>query len=1473
MEKTFTPLKILVSFLLLASPALANYWDYPALETYSYPAKPTEFSTPWYESPRGIFAIKFNSTTENPTVTSPSDVEQNTDSGKCSASINIPNASYTGNSLTWSMSGATSNSGTGQIGIRTFEKGETTIVFKSHGDSNSTAEDTMLVTVTDDEDPTISLGNAISKPTDNGQCTASIAIPNAGFSDNCSGSNISWTMSGATTGSGSNQVGTRTFNKGTTTITYTVTDAAGNNISEALSVTVTDDEDPEISLGNAISKPTDNGQCTASIAIPNAGFSDNCSGSNISWTMSGATTGSGSNQVGTRTFNKGTTTITYTVTDAAGNNISEALSVTVTDDEDPTISLGNAISKPTDNGQCTASIAIPNAGFSDNCSGSNISWTMSGATTGSGSNQVGTRTFNKGTTTITYTVTDAAGNNISEALSVTVTDDEDPTISLGNAISKPTDNGQCTASIAIPNTDFSDNCSGSSLSWTMSGATTGSGSNQVGTRTFNKGTTTITYTVTDAAGNNISEALSVTVTDDEDPTISLGNAISKPTDNGQCTASIAIPNAGFSDNCSGSNISWTMSGATTGSGSNQVGTRTFNKGTTTITYTVTDAAGNNISEALSVTVTDDEDPTISLGNAISEPTDNGQCTASIAIPNAGFSDNCSGSNISWTMSGATTGSGSNQVGTRTFNKGTTTITYTVTDAAGNNISEALSVTVTDDEDPKISLGNAISKPTDNGQCTASIAIPNAGFSDNCSGSNISWTMSGATTGSGTGQIGSRNFNIGTTTITYTVTDAANRTTTRSVDVEVTDNEDPKITLGNAISEPTDNGQCTASIAIPNAGFSDNCSGSSLSWTMSGATTGSGTGQIGSRNFNIGTTTITYTVTDAANRTTTGSVDVEVTDNEDPKITLGSDITETTDPGQCTASIAVPNAVFSDNCSGETLSWSFSDVTTGSGNGQVGTKTFNIGTTTINYIVTDAANRTVTGSIDVVIEDEEAPTPPTITTLENWSCGMEIPIPVGQDNCSGEIEGKTTQIIFDTPGQYTVTWSFTDEHENVSTKDQKVIIPEPTVEVPSINGNVYCNEEEVSAIAFTGNTLENKYYDWSYADENGNNINIGLPSSGSGDIPTFTTKNTTSEPILAVFTIIPFGNNCEGKPVEFSFTINPTPTITKPADIVVCAGETIDEIKFPGASVSGTRRDWINDNISIGLAENGRGNIGSFTATNSTSESITATITVTPSANDCEGIPEIFTITVKPKPVVNEFPEAQVYCNGQTTTKLPLESTVTGTKFNISGGAAIGLSNRTNVTEIPSYITKTGTATVTITPIVNGCTGEPVTYDVTVNPTPTVSVSPASQQICSGEANSIALSGSAESFSWIITEQGSNISGATEGTGNNIAQTLTNSGNQPQVVKYKITPEANGCTGTPVTVTVTVNPTSEFEITCQNVQPSVDLTDSSIKSSAFTGLTYTYWTNAEATTQLQNPSDVGLGLYYIKANFLKGLFFN
>src|SRR5205085_10142200 len=104
---------------------------------------------------------------------------------------------------------------------------------------------------------------------------------------------------------------------------------------------------------------------------------------------------------------------------------------------------------------------------------------------------------------------------------------------------------------------------------------------------------------------------------------------------------------------------------------------------------------------------------------------------------------------------------------------------------------------------------------------------------------------------------------------------------------------------------------------------------------------------------------TFTVNDANNNSTTCSTTFTVSDNTKPTITSGSNANVSNDAGVCTASVGVAAATIGDNCGVPTLGYVLSGATTGSGTGQVGTRTFKIGRATSRERVTDASGNTNT----------------------------------------------------------------------------------------------------------------------------------------------------------------------------------------------------------------------------------------------------------------------------------------------------------------------------------------------------------------------------------------------------------------------------------------------------------------------------------------------------------------------------------
>ena len=253
----------------------------------------------------------------------------------------------------------------------------------------------------------------------------------------------------------------------------------------------------------------------------------------------------------------GSFTFAYTVTDGIATANAQA-TIQVTDNIPPTVTAAENITGNTsddDTGNCNVDITIPDAAFADNCTGSILSWEMNGAVTDSGSGQIGTYTFPKGTTTITYTVTDAATLTATDVMTVTVTDDENPVVPAngGSTVS-------CVADAVAPVVpDATDNCDGTIAGAFVSMVDSPSPLTCEGSRVY-------TYSYTDAAGNVSQWTYTYTIDDNiaphvtstdavDDPDIENfadGEILTFPAGPGSCFATKSIAKPIWADNCSGS---------------------------------------------------------------------------------------------------------------------------------------------------------------------------------------------------------------------------------------------------------------------------------------------------------------------------------------------------------------------------------------------------------------------------------------------------------------------------------------------------------------------------------------------------------------------------------------------------------------------------------------------------------------------------------------------------------------------------------------------------------------------------------------------------------------------------------------------------------------------------------------------------------------------------------------------------------
>ncbi|HSP83668.1 MAG TPA: HYR domain-containing protein, partial [Gillisia sp.] len=824
-----------------------------------------------------------------------------------------------------------------------------------NGCSDETSE--TVIFVPDTEAPVFDPVNDITVNVDAGICGATVNFEVPTATDNCEGTVVNLTE-GLEPGS--------EYPVGTTTVTYTATDAAGNTVSTSFTVTVIDNEAPVIACIENISQATDSGSATAVVTFEAPVGTDNC----------GATTEQTAGLPSGSEFPIGTTTNTYVVTDAAGNTATCSFTVTITDDEDPTISCPANINMNVDAGLCGAVVEFEIPEANDNSG--NVTVTQ---TAGPASGEV----FPVGTTTVSFTATDEAGNTATCSFTVTVADNEAPVFDAVSNITVNVDAGICGATVNFEIPTATDNCEGTVVTLTE-GLAPGS--------EFPVGTTTVTYTATDAAGNTVTTSFSVTVIDNEAPVIACIENISQATDMGSATAVVTFDAPVGTDNC----------GATTEQTAGLPSGSEFPIGTTTNTYVVTDAAGNTATCSFTVTITDDEDPTISCPANINMNVDAGICGAVVIFEMPEANDNSGTVTITQTA-----GPASGEV----FPVGTTTVSFTATDEAGNTATCSFTVTVADNEAPVFDPISNITVNVDAGICGATVNFEVPTATDNCEGTVVTLTE-GLAPGS--------EFPVGTTTVTYTATDAAGNTVSTSFTVTVIDNEAPVFDPISNITVNVDAGICGAPVNFEVPTATDNCEGTVVTLTE-GLAPGS--------EFPVGTTTVTYTASDAVGNSVSISFTVTVIDNEAPVIACIENISLATDMGSATAVVTFEAPVGTDNCGATT------EQTAGLPSGSE----FPIGTTTNTYVVTDTAGNTATCSFTVTVVDEEDPTiscPANINmNVDAGICGavVEFEMPVANDNSGNVIitqtAGPASGEVFPV-GTTTVSFTATDEAGNTAT---------------------------------------------------------------------------------------------------------------------------------------------------------------------------------------------------------------------------------------------------------------------------------------------------------------------------------------------------------------------------------------------------------------------------------------------------------
>ena len=368
-------------------------------------------------------------------------------------------------------------------------------------------------------------------------------------------------------------------------------------------------------------------------------------------------------------------------------------------------------------------------------------------------------------------------------------------------------------------------------------------------------------------------------------------------------------------------------------------------------------------------------------------------------------------------------------------------------------------------------------------------------------------------------------------------------------------------------------------------------------------------------------------------------------------------------------------------------------------------------------------------------------------------------------------------------------------------------------------------------------------------------------------------NSTSSPATLTYTITPKSGSCSGTPFTIVVTVNPSPSVTfSPASQTICSGSTTNLVNLssttPGVTFSWTATSNAILPLDIStFTTSGTNTIPVQTLVNSTASAITITYVATASTSvgsTCLGASFPYTITVNPKPAIANI-TAPAICSGTSFNVTPSSSlpniNPTGTTYSwgapgVTGGITGGVAaiNQASITGTLNNPTNTvQTATYTVTPISNGCSGATFTVVVTVNPTPIIPAQTAT--ICSGDTFTITPTNSGPTvvpsnttYTWtvsantdVIGQLASSVAGVSS-----ISQTLTNNSNTVQTVTYTVTPTsgaAGNCPGATFTITVTVNPRplipNQTSITCSGIAFTVPLTNAPLSLILPLGTTYSW----------------------------------
>ena len=832
--------------------------------------------------------------------------------------------------------------------------GVTEITWTATDEAGNSDTCTQMVTVEDATPPNLNCPSSATFATNSG-CLYNGSIGTASATDNCSLVSSITISSDAPTN----------FPLGTTTVTWTATDEAGNSSTCTQNVMVVDGEAPQVFCPADISFEVNAG-CTYIGGFGTASASDACSSVAIDNDAPSA-------------FPLGDTVVTWTATDQTGNVASCMQTVLVVDTTAPTISCPPPFTLPVNSG-CSYVGTLGAPTVADNCTGIGAIVVTNDASP----------TLPLGVNEVTWTARDGEGNSSSCTQLITVEDTIPPSLACPPDFTVATNSG-CTYVGSIGSPTASDNCS-----------TVVVGNNVP--FQFPLGDTVVTWTATDQAGNASSCSQVVTIIDEQPPMLVCPDDLAVSADV-NCGFDGDLGQARATDNCS-------LPAQIVVSDNRP---EQFPLGETVVIWTAADESGNSVTCEQRVTVEDTTPPELSCPSDRTRGTTFG-CVYDGSLGDVVVTDNC-------TVTGAILVTNDAPA---ELDLGLNVVTWTAIDARGNVATCAQEILVVDEIPPEISCPSPRTRDVDAG-CTFTGGVGQATANDNCSTA---------------GELSIANdvsdpLPLGLNVVTWTATDAAGNVSTCTQEVVVVDSEPPTIVCGDAVVFEVNGGCAYTGPLEGQPAVSDNCSSAEQLVVGNDAPV----------QFPLGATLVTWVVADEAGNTTECTQVVTVLDRQLPSISCPDAVTLSAND-RCSYVGTHGAATATDNCSAPEM------ITLG----HDGPSAFPPGVTVVRWTASDEAGNVATCSQEVTVVDDESPflqCPASFDAEPNADCIYDGPFgnPIIADNCSSVDD---VVIASDAPetfpiGSTAVTWSATDAAGNLAICVQEVVVRDlipPVLTCPS-----------------------------------------------------------------------------------------------------------------------------------------------------------------------------------------------------------------------------------------------------------------------------------------------------------------------------------------------------------------------------------------------------------------------------------------